>query len=222
MFNDITNFMLKFTKREATELMIALIVLSFCFAISTVRIDIHRILSLLPIVLIGVSAGTVLHEVGHKFMAMRYGYKSEFKIWPIGLLIGFATAFFGFVFAVPGTANLDTEDLSDEMNGKIKIAGPLTNIVLGLIFILIAALIYPFSLHSQTIHLIYLICTVGFSVNSFLATFNLIPIYSFDGTAVLKWNIGFWIIAFAIGAIMMLSSMTIGAENMVLMIMGLT
>ena len=108
------------------------------------------------------------------------------------------------------------------MNGKIKIAGPLTNIVLAILFILIAALIYPFSLHSQTIHLIYLICTVGFSVNSFLATFNLIPIYSFDGTAVLKWSIGFWIIAFAIAVIMMLSSMTIGAENMVLMIMGLT
>ena len=214
--------MLRFTKREAADLMIALIMLSFCFAISTVKIDIHRILSLLPIVIIGVSAGTVLHEVGHKFMAMRYGYQSEFKLWPIGLLIGFATAFFGFVFAVPGTANLDSEDLSDEMNGKIKIAGPLTNIVLAILFILIAALIYPFSLHSQTIHLIYLICTVGFSVNSFLATFNLIPIYSFDGTAVLKWSIGFWIIAFAIAVIMMLSSMTIGAENMVLMIMGLT
>jgi hypothetical protein len=38
--------------------------------------------------------------------------------------------FFGFVFAVPGTANLDSEDLSDEMNGKIKIAGPLPTLCL--------------------------------------------------------------------------------------------
>ena len=60
----------------------------------TVKIDIHKILSLLPIVVIGVASGTILHEVGHKFMAMRYGYQSEFKLWPIGLLIGFATAFF--------------------------------------------------------------------------------------------------------------------------------
>ena len=91
--------MLRFTKREATDLMIALIMLSFCFAISTVKIDIHKILSLLPIVVIGVASGTILHEVGHKFMAMRYGYQSEFKLWPIGLLIGFATAFFVVSFA---------------------------------------------------------------------------------------------------------------------------
>lgn len=213
--------MLKFTKRETIDLMIALIVLSICFAISTVGIDAHGIFSLLPIVLIGVATGTILHEIGHKFMAMKYGYQSEFKLWPLGLLIAFVTAFLGFVFAVPGTVKIDAEQLSDEMKGKIKISGPVTNIVLALIFILIAALIYPFSLHSQTIHLIYLICTVGFSVNSFLATFNLIPIYSFDGTDVLKWSIVFWIIAFAIGAIMMLTSITIGAENMVQMIIGI-
>ena len=67
-------------------------------------------------------------------------------------------------------------------------------------------------------YLIYLIGTVGFSVNSFLATFNLLPVYSLDGTKVMKWNIGIWIVVFVIAGAMMLTSITIGAENMVVMI----
>ena len=41
------------------------------------------------------------------------------------------------------------------------------------------------------------------------------PIYSLDGIKVLKWNIGVWIVVFAIAVVMMLMSITIGAENMV-------
>ena len=69
-------------------------------------------------------------------------------------------------------------------------------------------------------HLIYLISAVGFSVNCFLATFNLFPIYSLDGTKVLKWNVGIWIAAIAIAGIMMFVSIAIGAENAVQLIMG--
>ena len=76
------------------------------------------------------------------------------------------------------------------INGKISIAGPMANMVLALIFLAIAALIYPLKIHSNIFHLIYLISTVGFSVNCFLATFNLFPIHSLDGTKVLKWNVG--------------------------------
>lgn len=213
--------MYNFTKREIRDLIIALIVLSFCFAISTVGLDFHGILSLFPIVLIGVASGTVLHEIGHKFMAVRYGYQSEFKLWPLGLVIAFVTAFLGFVFAVPGSAKIDADELSDEMNGKFKIAGPIANIGLALVFIIIAILIYPFSYHSHIAGLIYLIGTVGFSVNSFLATFNLLPIYTFDGTKVLKWSVGIWIFTFAVALILMLSSITIGAEHMVQMVLGI-
>ena len=91
---------------------------------------------------------------------------------------------------------------------------------LALIFIAIAALVYPFKIHSDIFNLIYLICTVGFSVNSFLATFNLFPLYSLDGTNVLKWNIGIWFAAIVIAGIMMLFAITIGAENMVSLLIG--
>jgi len=152
---------------------------------------------------------------------MKYGCQAEFKLWPLGLLVAVVTSFFGFVFASPGSLHISPENLSDEINGKISIAGPMANMVLALIFLAIAALIYPLKIHSNIFHLIYLISTVGFSVNCFLATFNLFPIYSLDGTKVLKWTVGIWIVAFAIAGIMMFVSIAIGAENAVQLIMGI-
>ena len=123
--------------------------------------------------MIGVAPGTILHEIGHKFMAMKYGYQPEFKLWHFKIVNCILSPHFSdFVFAVLGTVKIDSEQLSDEMNGKIKIAGPLSNIALAVIFILIAILTYPFFYHSHIARLTYLTCNVGFSVNSFLATFN--------------------------------------------------
>ncbi len=112
--------------------------------------------------------------------------------------------------------NDDNRD--DEINGRIAIAGPMANMILAVLFIVIAALIFPLKVYSDVFTLIYLICTVGFSVNSFLATFNLLPLYTLDGTKIMKWNAKIWIIIFAISAIMLLSSITIGAEKMVQLI----
>lgn len=217
----IFNIMIEFTKDELRNLLIAFIVLTICFAIATARLNAHRILSILPIVIIGVVIGSLLHELGHKYVAMKYGCEAEFRLWPLGLVIALVTSFFGFVFASPGSIQIHPDNRSDEINGRILIAGPMVNMVLALMFIVVAALIYPFKLHSVTFNLIYLICTVGFSVNSFLATFNLFPIYSLDGTKVLKWNVGIWFITIAIAGVMMLVSITIGAENMVQLIMGM-
>lgn len=117
---------------------------------------------------------------------MNYGCDAKFKLWPLGLLIAFVTSFFGVVFASPGSLQVSSDHVSDEINGRISLAGPMANMVLAVIFIAVAILMYLLKLHSVVFELIFLICTVGFSVNSFLATFNLFPIYSLDGTKVLK------------------------------------
>ncbi len=213
--------MFKFTRNELRDLLIAFIVLSICFAISNVGLNLFSILSIMPIVMIGVGAGFLLHEIGHKFVSMKYGYWVEFKLWPLGLVIALVTAFLGFVFAAPGAVNTYADHMNDEINGRIAIAGPMTNMGLALVFIIIAALIYPFSIHSQIVHLIYLICTVGYSVNSYLAAFNLLPFATLDGIKVMKWNVLIWFVVFAIAAVMTLLSMTIGAENMVGLIIGM-
>ena len=212
--------MFEVTKREIRDLTIAFFVLTFCFAISTVGFDFHAFISILPIVMIGCVVGSIVHELGHKYTAMKYGCRAEFELWPLGLVIAVASSFFGVVFATPGVAHVYPEDIDDKTNGKISIAGPMANIALALMALAAAALIYPLKPHSEVFTLIYLISTVGFSVNSFLAAFNLFPIYSLDGTKVLKWNIKTWIITFAVAGSMVLMSITIGAENMVLLLLG--
>ena len=136
-------------------------------------------------------------------------------------MIAVVSSFFGVVFATPDTVHTNADNITTEIDGKIAIAGPMANMVLGLIFIAIAALIYPFKVYSIIFELIFLICAIGFSVNSFLAAFNLFPIYSLDGTKVLKWNIGIWILIMAISGIMVLISITIGAESMVQLLLNL-
>lgn len=207
--------MITFTRNEKRDLIIAFVVLSISFAISNAQSDVHTFISVLPIVMVGVAIGSLVRELGQKFVAEKYGYRAEFKAWPLGLLITFASAFIGIVFALPGSVQTFADNITDEINGRIAIAGPMANMVLALISIVIAALIFPLKPLSDIFTLTYLICTIGFSVNSFLATFNLLPFYTLDGVKVLKWNAKIWIIVFAIAAVMLLMSIGIGAENMV-------
>ena len=212
--------MVKFTTSEVRDLIIAFFVISLCFAIANCGRDTQAILDMLPIVMVGVGAGFILHELGHKFVSMKYGYWAEFKLWPQGLLFALITSFFGFVFAAPGAVYTYANYMTDEINGKISIAGPIVNIVLALIFLGVAAAIYPSAFHSSTSALIFIVCSIGYSINSFLAVFNLLPIGNLDGSKVLSWNFGIWIITFAIAGIMTLLSMTMGVENIVRLIIG--
>ena len=72
--------LLEFTKEELRNLTIAFVVLTFCFSIATVGLNVERILSILPIVRVSVVIGSLLHELGHKFVAMKYGCLAVFKL----------------------------------------------------------------------------------------------------------------------------------------------
>lgn len=71
--------MFSFNANEIRDLAIAFIVLSTAFGISTVGLDVAAIVSILPIVMVGVGAGFLLHEVGHRYMAMRPS--SSYGLW---------------------------------------------------------------------------------------------------------------------------------------------
>lgn len=212
--------MFKFTSSEVRDLIIAFIVISLCFGIANTGRDMNALIQILPMIMVGVGAGFILHELGHKFVSMKYGYWAEFKLWPQGLLFALVTSFFGFVFAAPGAVYTYANYMTDEINGKISIAGPIVNIILALIFLLIATWVYPSAFHSETSILIVNICALGYSINSFLAAFNLLPIGNLDGSKVLNWNIGIWLITIAIAGLMTALSMTIGVENIIRLIIG--
>ena len=213
--------MFKFTSSEVRDLIIAFIVISLCFAIANAGRDVNAILSLLPLIMVGVGAGFILHELGHKFVSMKYRYWAEFKLWPQGLLFALITSFLGFVFAAPGAVYTYANYMTDEINGKISIAGPIVNIILALIFLGIAVSVYQSALYSETYALIFIVCALGYSINSFLAAFNLLPIGNLDGSKVLNWNFGIWIVTIAIAGIMTVLSMTIGVQDLVRIILGI-
>jgi hypothetical protein len=52
--------------------------------------------------LVGVSLGFVLHEMGHRFLARRFGCHAEYVMWPAGLIIALVGSLIGVVFAAPG------------------------------------------------------------------------------------------------------------------------
>ena len=214
--------MIKFTSTEIRDLLIAFFVISLCFGIANTGRNMTALLNLLPMIMVGVGLGFILHELGHKFVSMKYGYWAEFKLWPQGLLFALVTSFFGFVFAAPGAVYTYANHITDEINGKISIAGPVVNIVLALIFLAIATAVYPSALKSNSTSLIvFIVCSLGYSINSFLAVFNLLPIGNLDGSKVLRWNAVIWVITIAIAGLMTYLSMTMGVENIIRSIIGL-
>lgn len=207
--------MFEFTRSEKRDLIISFIVLTIAFAISTVGLSVNGFMSILPIIMVGVAVGFISRELGHKFIANKHGYRAEFKFWPIGLLIALITSFFGIVFAAIGEVKVYADDICDEITGKIAVAGPMANITWALVFLLIAVLTAPAKPYSKIFELIFLVSATGYSVNSFLAAFNMFPIYSLDGIKFLKWNVKVWLVVFVISLAMMLLSIFIGVENMI-------
>jgi len=84
--------------------------------------------------LVAVATGVGLHEIAHKVVAQRYGHWAEFRYNPMGLVLAFVFAAVGFLYGAPG-ATWISGTVTDEQNGRISAAGPLTNIVLGVGFL---------------------------------------------------------------------------------------
>ncbi|MDO5820034.1 MAG: site-2 protease family protein [Methanobrevibacter sp.] len=195
--------MFRFTKKEIRDLIISFIVIALGFTILYSNGDYSHIGIVFPVVMIGVGVGFIFHELGHKFVAMHYGYYAEYELWPTGLIIALVSSFFGFIFAAPGAVVIYSQGMEEKTNGLISIAGPLVNIALGLIFFLILGSLGDF-VYTEAGAIVYLICVLGTRINFFLAAFNLLPIPPLDGSKVLSWSVPIWLVTFAIAAILVL------------------
>ena len=195
--------MVSFTAREVRDILISMFVIAVIFAYLINGRNINEnLIFLIPSLLVAVGLGFVLHELAHKFVAVRYGFYAEFRMWLEGLIFALVTAFLlGFVFVAPGAVYIHGEHISREQNGKISIAGPLVNIVLALIFLALT----PFITKNPTDIMGFIFMTIvvyGFIINSILAAFNLIPLGIFDGAKVLRWNPIIWGITFVVAIIL--------------------
>lgn len=127
--------MVKFTSREVRDLFISMAVITLAFAIFFRNDFDGNFLFLIPATLIGVVPGFLFHELAHKFMAIKYGFDAEFKMYILGLLLTIVSSFLPLIFIAPGAVHINGDKMmSDKENGKIAIVGPLTNLILAFLF----------------------------------------------------------------------------------------
>ena len=132
----------RISRREEFDLFIAWIAISLAFAIiflrGSGRADPVIALIFLGISLFTVGIGFILHEMAHKFTAIKYGFWAEFRKDNIMLVVAVAlAALVGVVFAAPGATviyDVNGRGISREQNGKISVAGPLVNLLLCIPF----------------------------------------------------------------------------------------
>ena len=190
----------RISRREEFDLFVAWIAISLAFAIIFLR-DIGRADPVIALLFLGVSLftvgiGFILHEMAHKFTAIKYGFWAEFRKDNIMLVVAVAlAALVGVVFAAPGaTVIYDTagRGISREQNGKISAAGPVVNLLLCIPFAVL--LIYGGGGISLTGNIATMIGMIGFQVNAMIAAFNMLPVSVLDGKKVLAWNKGVFVI----------------------------
>ena len=178
-----------FSLIEIRDIVIAWVALGVAFAITRftffggVTFTTANFALYVGISLVTVGPGFVFHELSHKFVAQRYGFWAEFKMWPMGLLLALATSLFGIIFALPGATYIQGMNISRKENGWISLAGPLVNVVIGAIFLPLTTFNDP---------LIFTVGLFGSYINIFLALFNLLPLGPLDGSKVWRWSRVIW------------------------------
>lgn len=190
-----------FSKEEKKSLAIAVGVLTFCFAIAFTSNGIRDLLSsersgeifidfigMLPVSFLAVITAFVLHEVGHKIAANHFGFPAAFSYSKRGLLIAaFVSIFFGFLFAAPGAVYIYGAPSKKE-NGIISLAGPLTNLILGIIFFTLFIAFAVFSLIFEPSRFLVKVFALVAIINFFIGTINMFPMMPLDGAKIFKWS----------------------------------
>jgi Zn-dependent protease len=149
--------------------------------------------------LMTIGVGFVLHELTHKFIAERYGFVAQFRMWIQGLVFALLTALLaGIVFAAPGATYIMGSGISEKENGIISLAGPLMNVAIALLFL-------PLALFSGNDFMLFALGYLGSYFNFFLATFNMLPIFVLDGAKVWRWNKLYWAVVFIPLAVVVVS-----------------
>lgn len=177
---------MRFTRQELRDLWFAGFMISLAFAILLAG-GYRGILSFNNLFLVSfviafftAGVGFLLHEMMHKFVAQKYGLRAEFRAFYPMLWLALLFSLFGFIIAAPGAVFI-SGFITKVKNGKISVAGPMTNIILAIIFLIGLLIVGKEGLLGYFF-------SIGLTINSLLAAFNMIPVMPFDGAKVIAWD----------------------------------
>jgi Zn-dependent protease len=147
---------------------------------------------------VATATGFIIHEMGHKFVAIRRGYVAHFRLWMWGLLLTLFIVVFsggGIVFGAPGavyiapaatTAYYGYESATrprdpEQESMIISAAGPGINLAFAVAFL--SLFLFAPSGFLSTVALL------GFYLNVGLGSFNMIPVPPLDGSKIFRKNL---------------------------------
>ena len=147
---------------------------------------------------VATATGFIIHEMGHKFVAIRRGYVAHFRLWMWGLLLTLFVVIFsqgGIVFGAPGAVYIAPAATAyygydstyrprdpEQENMVISAAGPGINLAFAVTFLSLF-FVAPLGSFLSTI------AQFGFLLNAGLGSFNMIPVPPLDGSKIFRKNI---------------------------------
>jgi len=190
------------TLREPIAFIIALTAISLTVGS---RYLVFGPITFFPIVAASVSLAFLPHELMHRYIARKMGCFSRFVLDPFGLMLTLATAipFIPFKIIIPGYVLISSHYYDPitrkRIEGVSAIAGPLTNLVIALIGIVLLNTVALLRTNQYlNIFLLYLII-----VNSWIAFFNLLPVPPLDGSKIISWKPINWALLFTLSIILL-------------------
>lgn len=121
----------------------------------------------------------ILHEFGHKLIAMSMGFTAEFNaayFW-LGLGVLLKLLNFGFIFFVPAYVSIGGGAITPIQYSAIAFAGPAVNLVL----FLVPFLLLKNAQFRKKFKKYISILSLTSKINLFLFIFNMLPLPMFDG-----------------------------------------
>ena len=187
-------------RSELVQILISWVTISFAFSLTAMHAPqfFPAFAASFPIILLTLGVGFIFHELGHRWLARKFGCIAFYRMWWPGLVLALGLAIMSsgrLIFAAPGAVMIGGKRLSLRESGLVALMGPAVNMAAGLFFFLLA-----FSSNN----VVALIGAWGAYVNFFLAAFNLIPFPPLDGEKVLQWSPMVWAVAIGFAGYMVL------------------